>query len=241
MKHLLAHPAIYQAYQELGGFFGARIKAIRDYLPIAPGMRVIDIGCGPGHIVRHLPEGIDYTGFDIDGPSIAYARRHFGQRGRFEARLFDADAAREFGPADVVMMNGVMHHIGDADLAATLANVRDALKPGGVLFTLDGCYRPGQSAIARWLLDNDRGVHVRDCDGYHRLLTGPLPRRHCRALLQRGSGAARNRPAHDHLFRRAGRGQGQPAERLSPAPDRRWQQGQHLDSDRGPGRAARVG
>lgn len=187
MKQVLKHPAIYQLYQELGGFFGARVKAIRDYLPIPKGARVIDIGCGPGHIVRHLPRGIDYLGLDIDAPSIAYARRHFGDRGRFDTRFFDAAAVEELGPVDVVMMNGVMHHIGDADLAATLGHVKAALRPGGALFTLDGAYRPGQSRIDKWLLDNDRGVHVRDAAGYRRLLEdafGPVEM-HVRADLSR--------------------------------------------------------
>lgn len=170
MKHVLSHPALYQAYQELGGFFGARVKAIRDYLPMAAGARVIDIGCGPGHIVRHLPRGIDYVGLDIDPPSIDYARRRFGELGQFHARFFDAEAVADLGPADVVMMNGVMHHIGDDDLAATLGCVKAALKPGGVLFTLDGAYAAGQSRVAKWLLDNDRGVHVREAQGYRRLL-----------------------------------------------------------------------
>lgn len=187
MKQMLAHPAIYQLYQELGGFFGARVKAIREYLPIPAGARVIDIGCGPGHIVRHLPRGIDYLGLDIHAPSIAYARRHFGDLGRFDTRFFDAAAVGELGPVDVIMMNGVMHHIGDDDLAATLANVKAALKPGGMLFTLDGAYRPGQSRIDTWLLDNDRGVHVRDAAGYRRLLEatfGPVEM-HVRADLSR--------------------------------------------------------
>ena len=170
MKQVLKSPAIYQLYQELGGFFGARVEAIRDYLSLRPGMRIIDIGCGPGHIVKYLPRGIDYIGLDIDEPSIAYAQSHFGARGRFMARFFDDAAARELGPADVVMMNGVMHHIGDADLAATLATIEAALKPDGVLFTLDGCYEPGQSRLAKWLLDNDRGVHVRPAEGYRRLI-----------------------------------------------------------------------
>ena len=75
-----------------------------------------------------------------------------------------------WGPADIVMMNGVMHHLDDADLAATLANIAAVLKPGGRLFTLDGCYEQGQSRVARWLLDNDRGVHVRTAAQYHALL-----------------------------------------------------------------------
>jgi SAM-dependent methyltransferase len=170
MKHLLSQPLIYQLYQELGGFFGARVAAIRDYLPMAAGARVIDIGCGPGHIVQHLAIDIDYVGLDIDPSSIAYANAHFGGRGRFQCRFFDAVAARELGPADIVMMNGVMHHIPDAELVETLAHVRDALKPDGVLFTLDGCYVPGQSRLDKWLLDKDRGAHVRDEAGYRSVL-----------------------------------------------------------------------
>ena len=172
MKALLNHPALYQAYQNAGGFFGARVKAISDYLTLRPGMRVIDIGCGPGYILRHLPEGVDYTGFDIDESYIDHARRAFGHLGQFDCRYFDAAAAREFGGADVVMMNGVLHHIDDGELRDTLSNVRDALTPEGVLFTLDGCYRNGQSRIARWLLDHDRGEFVRDEDGYDRVLRG---------------------------------------------------------------------
>lgn len=172
MKALLNHPALYQAYQNAGGFFGARVKAISDYLTLRPGMRVIDIGCGPGYILRHLPEGVDYTGCDIDESYIDHARRAFGHLGQFHCRYFDAAAARELGGADVVMMNGVLHHIDDGELRDTLSNVRDALTPEGVLFTLDGCYRNGQSRIARWLLDHDRGEFVRDEDGYDRVLRG---------------------------------------------------------------------
>lgn len=172
MKAILNHPVLYQAYQNAGGFFGARVKAIADYLTLRRGMRVIDIGCGPGYILRHLPDGIDYTGFDIDPAYIAHAQRAFGHLGTFHCRHFDAAAAREFAGADVVMMNGVLHHIADADLRTTLADIRDVLNADGVLFTLDGCYREGQSRIARWLLDNDRGEFVRDHDGYDQVLRG---------------------------------------------------------------------
>jgi len=104
MKAILSHPALYQAYQNAGGFFGARVKAIADYLALRPGMRVIDIGCGPGHILRHLPDGIEYTGFDIDEAYIAYARRSFGHLGTFHCRHFDAAAACERVPvADLTL------------------------------------------------------------------------------------------------------------------------------------------
>jgi len=172
VKAILGHPALYQAYQNAGGFFGARVKAIADYLTLHSGMRVIDIGCGPGYILRHLPPCIDYIGFDIDPAYIEHAQRSFGHLGKFHCRYFDAAAASEFAGADVVMMNGVLHHIADEELNDTLANVRNALKNDGLLFTLDGCYREGQSRIARWLLDNDRGEFVRDRNGYDHVLSG---------------------------------------------------------------------
>ena len=170
MTHILAHPRLYQLYQEAGGFFGARVKAMARHLPVAAGARVIDIGCGPGHFVRHLPAGIAYHGFDIDAASIDHARAKFGDRGRFTCGLFDAARAAEAGPADIVMLNGVMHHVADADLDALLGLIGRTLAPGGALFTLDGVYRPGQGRLVRWLLDNDRGRHVRDMAGYRALL-----------------------------------------------------------------------
>jgi SAM-dependent methyltransferase len=176
MKSVLRHPALYQAYQNAGGFFGARIKAIADYLTLRPGIRVIDIGCGPGYILRHLPEHIEYIGFDIDEAYIAYARKCFGHLGTFQCRQFDAAAAKELAGADVVMMNGVLHHICDEDLKTTLIDIRNVLASGGVLFTLDGCYREGQSLIAKWLLDNDRGRFVRDRSGYDNVLRGAFGR-----------------------------------------------------------------
>jgi len=170
MKQLLKYPAIYQFYQELGGFFEARVAAIEALLAIPDGARVLDIGCGPGHIVAQLPENIDYMGLDIDEPSIAFAKDKFGERGRFEVRFFDEQAVRELGPVDIVMMNGVMHHIADEPLVETLRHVRDVLAPGGRFFSADGCYLPGQSRLAKWLLDNDRGEYVRDEAGYRQLL-----------------------------------------------------------------------
>jgi len=171
MKKILNSPTVYHAFQRAGGFFSARTKAIHQYLDLQKEQRIVDIGCGPGHIVAELPEGVVYYGFDVDEGYIRFANEHFGTLGRFYCRLFDEAAAADFGPADVVMMNGVLHHLDDATLSATIETVSKALRPEGIFFALDGVYAPDQSAVAKWLLNNDRGKFVRTESGYRKLLT----------------------------------------------------------------------
>lgn len=170
IRDILNSPFVYQKFQEWGGFFGARVKAINEFLDLQPGMRILDVGCGPGHILKHLPSNVEYFGFDIDQNYIAHAKKEFGDRGQFWCGFFDADAAQLVGKVDVAFMNGVLHHISDDELLATLGNVYSVLRQGGVLFSLDGCYRRGQPWFNKWMLDNDRGRFVRDEAGYRRVL-----------------------------------------------------------------------
>jgi len=170
LKKMLNFPLIYQSLQEAGGFFDARVKAMNEFLNIREGARIIDVGCGPGHIVKHIPKKVDYIGFDIDQSYIDFANKHFSDRGRFNCRFFDDKAAKELFPADIVMMNGVMHHMSDDELSATMNNARSVLAPGGLLFTLDGCYVEGQSKFRKWILDRDRGQYVRNQAGYEKII-----------------------------------------------------------------------
>ncbi len=170
IKNVLNSPYLYQRFQEIGGFFGARLKGIEEFVELKSGMRVLDIGCGPGYILEHLPPDIQYFGFDIDESYIAHARSTFGNRGQFHCRLFDESTVPLVAPVDLVMMNGVLHHIPDEALVPLLGAIHSALRPGGTLFSLDGCYVPGQSRFNKWMLDNDRGRFVRTEDGYRHIL-----------------------------------------------------------------------
>ncbi|MGY8669183.1 class I SAM-dependent methyltransferase [Bradyrhizobium sp. UFLA05-109] len=171
MKELLWFPTVYQAFQNVGGFSDARAKSIAEYLPLKSGDRLIDIGCGPGYLIKHLPNGIKYTGFDINQCYIDHARKKFSDRGTFECRPFDETVAKEFAGADYVTMTGVMSYIADDNLIPLLRNIRTALRPGAMLFVLESCYRPGQSAFVKWMLDNERGDYVRNEEGYRGILS----------------------------------------------------------------------
>ena len=170
IKDILKHPLVYQLSQNAAGFFRARVQAIGAYLPMESGEKVVDIGCGPGLIVNYLPPKISYLGFDIDERYIAYARAHFGDKGRFFCHIFDEDAAHKYGPIDVVMMHGVLHHLDDDEVYRTLRVIKGSRRTGERLFTLDGCFADGQSPLARFLLKSDRGQHVRMREQYESLM-----------------------------------------------------------------------
>ena len=82
---ILSHPALYRPIRRRR-LLRRAYQGDADYLTMRR-MPVIDIGCGPGHILQYLPEGTDYNGFDIDETYIAYAKRSFGISARFIASI----------------------------------------------------------------------------------------------------------------------------------------------------------
>lgn len=171
VSDVLEHPLAYQYFQQAGGFFGARGKAINRFLRLSPGDRVADVGCGPGFIVNVLPRTLSYVGFDTDQRYIDYATRRFSDRSAsFFCESFNQSSAAREGPFDVVMLNGLIHHLPDHEALETIRLIRRSLKPGGRVFTLDGCYVPDQSLMARLMLRYDRGDYVRNATEYSALL-----------------------------------------------------------------------
>ncbi len=169
LKGYLGHPELYHLLQRAMGFFRARETLVKEFLPPERNLRMLDIGCGPGHIVDLLPPEIRYEGFDTDAAYIEYAQRKFGHRGNFRNAIFEASL---FAPNsfDVVTLNGVLHHMDDDVARQVLSDAAAVLKPGGTFLALDGCYRSGQSSFEKRLLDNDRGKFVRTEKAYRDLV-----------------------------------------------------------------------
>lgn len=139
---LLADASLYDRL--MGLLFGGFYEGIaRDVAAVArPGARVLDIGCGPGHVAAHLVRrGLDVTGIDLDPDMIEQARRRLGAT----ATLAVADVAAlpfEDASFDVVMSTLSMHHW--ADTEAGLAEVARVLRPDGValVYDLGGLFVP---------------------------------------------------------------------------------------------------
>jgi len=161
LRRVLEIPTLYHFLQVMVGAIRCRKVALNTYLPISPGSRVFDIGCGPGHFVRCLPDNIEYHGFDVSQRYIDFAQLNFGQLGHFHCEIFDDSSKKKFGAADVVLMNALLHHLTDEEVLAAISAAKNCLVPGGALYTFDPCYRVGQPRMAKWFCDNDRGKFVR--------------------------------------------------------------------------------
>lgn len=164
LRSVLAFPRAYRAFQGLiAGDY--RRTYVQQYVRPAAGQRVFDIGCGPGDVLAYLPE-VDYLGVDINPKYIEAARKRFGARGTFRCEAVADTVVREPASCDVVMANGLLHHLDDVEVVHLLTLAHQALKPGGRLVTFDGCFVPGQSVVARALLRMDRGRFVRTREAY---------------------------------------------------------------------------
>ncbi len=171
---VLNFSAGYRLFSRLVGGNAWQIYMTEYVKPVA-GEKVLDIGCGPADVLNHLPK-CDYTGFDISPEYIASAQKRFAGRGRFYCSDVGlASVEKEHGTFDLVIATGVLHHLDDATAGKLLDLAKMAMRPGGRFISYDGCYVPGQSKVARWMLDHDRGKHIRIREEYLRLASTRFP------------------------------------------------------------------
>lgn len=167
---LLASPQLYELSQYCSRGVNYAKKFFDEYLQPSSGDRILDIGCGTGLMYKYLRKfyphlAFTYVGFDMSKPYIEYARRAYGTSATFYCEKLTAKTLG-VGVFDKVIAAGVVHHLDDDESLALFRTAFAAMEDGGRLVTLDGCYRPGQARVVKWLLDHDRGNHVRTQDEY---------------------------------------------------------------------------
>jgi SAM-dependent methyltransferase len=169
VRSVLSNPAVYEFWSRLIGGDRSRSALVREHVRPAPGSRVLDVGCGPGDLVRFLGD-VRYVGVDRSEMYIRRARRVFGERAEF--RLGDAihldDDLRGF---DLVLGFGLVHHLADDAARSFWEEAAQALAPGGRAVTVDPTLVQGQPTIARLFISSDRGGCVRTPAEYASLAT----------------------------------------------------------------------
>lgn len=134
-----------EGYDEFLASEGAQLsRRLHDAFAVAevrPGMRVLDVGCGRGEILRHCMRlGIEAHGIDYAEVATLMSRdvvvaelEHAGED-VLPAGVYRADAKRlpfPSGSFDRVLMFDVVEHLYPWELHAALLEVHRVLKPDG--------------------------------------------------------------------------------------------------------------
>jgi SAM-dependent methyltransferase len=137
-----------------------------EHLRCEPSFKVLDLGCGPADILNRLPKSVEYHGIDFNSRYIAFARSRYGNRGHFYCETFNNSLLDRFHSFDLIMANGVIHHLDDGVASDMLNLASHALKLSGRFVTIDGVYFSGQNWLSRLVVSLDRGRFVRTKDAY---------------------------------------------------------------------------
>ncbi len=130
-----------EGYEEFkatqGEHLSRRLAAAFEYARVAPGMRVLDVGCGRGEILRHCAKlGAEVFGIDYAPAALALARDLVRQDGAPPAGLYQSDAKYlpfAEGTFDRVLMFDVVEHLHPWELDQALRDARRVLKSGGMI------------------------------------------------------------------------------------------------------------
>lgn len=115
-----------------------RLTAAFEVAEVSPGMKVLDVGCGRGEIVRHCARlGADAFGIDYAPAAVAMSQQAVSHEAQAMGRTGVAQADAKVLPFpgsyfDRVLMFDVVEHLYPWELHAAMLEVKRTLKPGGL-------------------------------------------------------------------------------------------------------------
>jgi SAM-dependent methyltransferase len=132
---LIGNATAYERFSDrlMGGFLDGVAADVAAVAPAAA--RVLELGCGPGHLAIRLSRdhGLNVTGLDLDPAMIERARAAAGRGSGAQRPSFVVGSATSLAFAersfDLVVSTLSMHHWSDP--AASLAEIARVLAPTG--------------------------------------------------------------------------------------------------------------
>ncbi len=116
------------------------IPFIEEKFPLRAGMRVLEIGCGEGGVLKaFINRGCEGVGVELDAPRIEHAKEYLPEdvasgRLRFVVKdIYFVDTEKDFnGLFDIILLKDVIEHIHDQ--SRLIGWMKKFLKSGGIIF-----------------------------------------------------------------------------------------------------------
>ncbi|MER6960527.1 cyclopropane-fatty-acyl-phospholipid synthase family protein [Streptomyces sp. NPDC000618] len=129
-----------------------KLELVCRKLDLAPGRRLLDVGCGWGSLAIHAARehGADVVGITLSQEQAAYARKRVADAGltdKVEIRVQDYRDVAD-GPYDAISSIGMAEHVGSAKYLEYAQVLFALLKPGGRLLNHQIARRPHQDESA---------------------------------------------------------------------------------------------
>ncbi len=142
-----------------------KLEAIKRIRESFSGLRVLDLGCGPGNSVKIFLDS-DYTGIDINPQYIRRARRSYPGLKFITADLTEFELDDEF---DVILINSFLHHLNIPPAEKILRRSATSLSAEGKII-LQEPIRPWPDQLwQRMIMRLDRGDYFRSLTDWRRL------------------------------------------------------------------------
>ena len=168
---MIGIPSIYKALMFSLGADRAITRYVNEMLQPEPGMKMLDVGCGPANVLAYLP-ALDYTGIDLNEKHIAFARERFGDRGRFLVGNVAENLKQDEYKFDLINASGLLHHLSDNEAISLFESLKRLLKQDGRIVTFDNVWLPAQRSVAKLINRMDSGLNIRTQEAYVGLLRG---------------------------------------------------------------------
>jgi cyclopropane fatty-acyl-phospholipid synthase-like methyltransferase len=170
-ERLLGNTFVYKSFKNLVAPPSKVAASINDFMSLADGKSVLDLGCGYGDVAKFYANRCRYVGIDSNESYIETARRRNSNN---DAEFLVGDISDpeilSRGPFDLVILTGVLHHLPNEHVAAIAGASKKLVSDDGRFVAIEPVFSPDQRLSARLLIASDRGRYVRDSDGYMNLL-----------------------------------------------------------------------
>ena len=116
------------------------IPFIEEKFPVKAGMRILEIGCGEGGVLKaFVNKGCEGVGVELDAPRVVDANKFLTEdiaagRLRFVVKdSYEVEVKKDFnGLFDIIVLKDVIEHIHDQ--AKLIGWMKNFLKPDGIVF-----------------------------------------------------------------------------------------------------------